>query len=63
MKRIFALVLALAMVLSVSAFAGDTFNPNVAISEDKNLAFEPVIYISTSLLINRLLASRILILL
>lgn len=34
MKRIFALVLALAMVLSVSAFAGDTFNPNVAISED-----------------------------
>ena len=34
MKRIFALVLALVMALSVSAFAGDTFNPNVAISAD-----------------------------
>ena len=34
MKRIIALVLALMMALSGAVFAGDTFNPNVAISAD-----------------------------
>ena len=34
MKRILALVLALMMALSGAVFAGDTFNPNVAISAD-----------------------------